>query len=222
VSPIWRHSIDCCFVSRSLWHNQVSSVVTNRDRKSFGSRRRNSKRCSDDWHRWRFYPHSCIGDPLRGELPHVKSSWMMDPTRSREMPSCSAMDLAEIRRSSKISSWIWAIKSVMVTVWGGPGRGASRANIHRLLTGPISFWRSHSMEHVPLMFLSDCLEFPSAPCLAGKKYLMTARFSMLLKSRASRDMLPFSLCSKKRLAIRHMNRPLFPTALSISSYDNGK
>ena len=146
---------------------------------------------------------------------------MMDPTRSREMPSCSAIDLAEIRRSSKISSWIWAIKSVMVTVWGGPGRGASRANIHRLLTGPISFWRSHSMEHFPLMLLSDCLEFPSAPCLAGKKYLMTARVSMLLKSRASRDMLPFSLCSKKRLAIRHMNRPLFPTTLSIPSYDTG-
>ena len=40
---------------------------------------------------------------------------------------------------------------------------------------------------------------------------MTARVSMLLKSRASSDMLPFSLCNKKRLAIRHMNRPLFPT-----------
>jgi len=31
----------------------------------------------------------------------------MDPTRSCEMPSCSAIDLAEIRRSSKIISWIW-------------------------------------------------------------------------------------------------------------------
>ena len=37
---------------------------------------------------------------------------------------------------------------------------------------------------------------------------MTARVSML-KSRASPDMLPFTLCNKKRLAIRHMNRPLF-------------
>jgi hypothetical protein len=34
-----------------------------------------------------------------------KSSWMMDPTRSREMPSCSAIDLAEIRLSSKIPSY---------------------------------------------------------------------------------------------------------------------
>ena len=45
---------------------------------------------------------------------------------------------------------------------------------------------------------------------------------MLFKSRASSDMLPFSLCNKKILAIRHMNRPLFPTTLSIPSYDIGK
>ena len=37
------------------------------------------------------------------------------------------------------------------------------------------------------MFLSEWREFPSAPCPTGgkKKNLMTARFSMLLKSRAS-------------------------------------
>jgi len=55
-----------------------------------------------------------------------KSSWMMDPTCSREMPSCSAIDLAEIRRSSKISSWIWSIISRVVTVLGHPGQGASQ------------------------------------------------------------------------------------------------
>jgi len=53
-----------------------------------------------------------------------KSSWMMDPTRSREMPSCSAIDLAEIRRSSKISLWMWLIISGVVSVLGRPGRGA--------------------------------------------------------------------------------------------------
>jgi hypothetical protein len=51
---------------------------------------------------------------------------------------------------------------------------------------------------------------------------MKARVSMLLKSRASPDMLPFSLCKKKRLAIQHMNRPVFPTTPSIPSYDIGK
>jgi len=55
-----------------------------------------------------------------------KSSWMMDPTRSREMPSCSAIDLAEIWQSYKISSWIWSIISGVVTVLGRPGRGASQ------------------------------------------------------------------------------------------------
>ena len=65
------------------------------------------------------------------------------------------------------------------------------------------------------MFLSERREFPSTPCLAGKQYLMRARVSMLLKLRASPDMLPLSLCNKKRLAIRHMNRPLFLTTLSI-------
>ena len=39
---------------------------------------------------------------------------MMDPTHSREMPSCSAIDLSEILRSSKISSWIWSIISGVV------------------------------------------------------------------------------------------------------------
>jgi hypothetical protein len=78
------------------------------------------------------------------------------------------------------------------------------------------------MVHVPLMFLSEWREFPSAPCLAeGKKNLMTARILMLLKSCTSPDMLPFSLCNKKKLAIQHMNRPLFPT-LAILSYNIGK
>jgi hypothetical protein len=35
-------------------------------------------------------------------------------------------------------------------------------------------------------------------------------------------MLPFSLCNKKTLAIRHMNRPLFQTTLSNPFYDFGK
>jgi len=37
---------------------------------------------------------------------------------------------------------------------------------------------------------------------------MTARVSMLLKSRTSPYTLPFNLCNKQRLEIRHMNRPL--------------
>jgi hypothetical protein len=67
------------------------------------------------------------------------------------------------------------------------------------------------MMHVPLMFLSEWREFPWAPCLAGeKKNLTIALVSMLLKTRALPDLLPFSLCNKKRLAIRHMNNEQTP------------
>ena len=102
-------------------------MVTSHDRKSFGSRRKNSKSCSDDWHRWRFWSaFRHFGTHIAESFPMCKSSWMMDPTRSREMPSCSANDLAEIRRSPNISSWIWSIISGVVTVLGRTGRGASQ------------------------------------------------------------------------------------------------
>jgi hypothetical protein len=58
--------------------------------------------------------------------------------------------------------------------------------------------------------------------LARKKYFIGIRVSMLLKSRVWPDMLPFSLCNKKKLAIWRMNRPLFPATLSVPSYEIGK
>jgi len=104
------------------------------DRKSFGSRRKNSKCCSDDWHRWRFWSaFRHFGTHFAESFRMPKSSWMMDPTHSREMPSCSAIDLTEIRRSSKISSWIWSIISGVVTVLGRPGRGVTQLEKSPLL-----------------------------------------------------------------------------------------
>ena len=97
-------------------------MVTNRDRKSFGSRRKKSKSCSDDWHRWRFRSaFRCFGTHFAERFRMSKYSWMMDPTRSREM-----LSLAEIRRSSQISSWIWSIISGVVTICVRPGWGASQ------------------------------------------------------------------------------------------------
>ena len=200
-------------------------MVTNRDRKSFGSRRKKrSKSCSDDWHRWHFWSaFRHFGTHFAESLHMSKSSRMMDPTRSCEMPNCSAIDLAEIRQSSKISSLIWSIISGVVTVLGRPGRGASQVVKLPRLNCATQFWRWQTLVHIPLTFLSEWREFPSAPCLAeGVGWnLMTARVYMLLKSRASPDMLPLSLCNKIRLAVRHMNRPLSPTTLSIPSYDIG-
>jgi hypothetical protein len=55
-----------------------------------------------------------LARPRRKAISMSKYSWIMNPTRSHEMPSCSAIDLAEIRRSFKTSSWIWSIISGVV------------------------------------------------------------------------------------------------------------
>jgi len=71
-------------------------------------------------------------------------------------------------------------------------------------------------------FFQTGVNFLRRLALEREKNLMAVRVSMLLKSRPSRDVLPFSLCNKKRRAIRHVNRTIFPTTLSIQSYDIGK
>ena len=102
-------------------------MVTNHDRKSFGSCRKNSKCCSENWHCWRFWSaFRQFGTHFMEIFYMSKSSWMMDQCRSREMLCSSAIDLAEIWRPSKISLWIWSIISGVVTVLGHPGRGASQ------------------------------------------------------------------------------------------------
>jgi len=197
-------------------------MVTNRERKSFGSCRKNSKSCSDDWHRWHFWSaFRHFGTHCAERYPMSKSSWMMDPTHSHEMPSCSAIDLAEIRLSSKISSWIWSTVSGVVIVLGRPGRGASQVEKSQSLNRATQFLTvAYDGACSPNVCVRMAwISFGALPCGGD---LMIARVSMLLKSRASPDMLPFSLCNKKRLATRHMNRPLFPTTLSISSFDFGK
>jgi len=197
-------------------------MVTNRNRKLFQSCWKNSKICSDDWHHccfWSAFRH--FGTHFAESFHMSKSSWMMDQTHSREMLRCSAIDLAKIWRSSKISPWIWSIISRVVTVLGCPGWGASQVGklphlnwatqfLMVAYDGACSFYVSIRMAWI---------SFGALPC--RKKNLMTARISMLLKSCASPGMLLFSLCNKKRLAVQCMNRPLFPTTLSIPSYNIG-
>ena len=114
-------------------------MVTNRDRKSFGSRRKNSKSCSNDWHSWRFWSaFRHFGTHFAESFLMFKSSWMLDPTRSREMSSCLAIDLAENRRSSKISSWMWSMISGVVNLCR-PGRGASMMEKSPSLNWTIQF-----------------------------------------------------------------------------------
>ena len=156
-------------------------MVTNRDRKSFALRRKNSKSCSDDWHRWHFlsiFRH--FGTNFVESFHMSKSSWMMEPTHSCGMPSFSAIDLAKIRRSSKVSSWIWSIISVVVTVLGRHGRGASQVEKSPCLTGPPSFWRWHTMVHVPLMFVRmTWISFGALPCRNKKKLDDSSRLDVV-------------------------------------------
>jgi len=98
-------------------------MVTNRDMKSFGSRQKKFQkllRRLAPLTFWSAFRH--FGTHFAENFCMSKSSSVMDPTRSHEMPSCSAIDLANIRRSSKSISWIWSIIFRVVTVLGCPGR----------------------------------------------------------------------------------------------------
>jgi hypothetical protein len=96
-----------------------------------------------------------------------KSSWMMDPTCSREMPSCSAIELAEIQRSSKIS-----LVNLVNNLRGGRAKDVSAPRVIHInfiffFSAAIRFWvmtspygtsRSHSLDNphsVGLLWTSD-------------------------------------------------------------------
>ena len=198
-------------------------MVTNRDRKSFGSRRKISKSCSDEWHRWSFWSaFRHFGTHFAESFRVSKSSWMMVPTSSREILSCSAIDLTKIRRFSKITSWILSIICGVVAVLGRPGRGASRVKKSPCLDWATQFLMVAYDGAFPLGVLSEWRQFPLRPCLAGKKNSI-ARVSMLLKSRASPDMLPLASVTRKDLQFgTWTDPPPFPKTLSIPSYDIGK
>jgi len=115
-------------------------MVTNHDRKSFGSHRKNSKSCSEGWHHWHFWSaFRHFRTHFAESFSMSKSSWMLDPTRSHEMSSCSPIALARIRQSCKVSSWIWSIISGVVTVLGRPGRGTSQVEKSPCLNWPTQF-----------------------------------------------------------------------------------
>ena len=145
-------------------------MITKRDGKWFGSRRKNSKSCSDDWHRWRLlstFRH--FRTHFAKSFRMSKSSWMMNPTRSREIPSCSAINLAETRPSSKISSWIWSIISGVVTVLGCPGRGASQVEQSPRLNWVTKFLTVACSPSVS--FRMTRISFDALPCKKKKNKL---------------------------------------------------
>jgi hypothetical protein len=59
------------------------------------------------------------------------------------------------------------------------------------------------MVHVPLTFLSQWREFPSAPSLAGEGGLDgSSRLDVVEIARVALHAFPFNLCNKNGLAIR--------------------
>jgi len=196
-------------------------MVTNHNRKSFGLCQKNSKSCSDDWQPWRFWSaFRHFGTHSAESFRMAKSSWMMNPTCSHEMPSCSAIDLVKIRLSSNISLWIWSIISGVVTVLG-QRRGATQVEKSPRLNWATQFLMvAYDGACSPNVSVRKCTNFLLCLTLQGrgkkkkKKNMMTARVSLLLKSCVSPNMFPFSLCNKNRLAIRHMNRPLLSDTIN--------
>jgi len=197
-------------------------MVTNCDRKSFGLCREKFQkliRWLSSLIFWSTFRH--FGTHFTESFHMSKSSWMMYPTHSCEMPSCSAIDLAKLRQSSKISSWIWSVISGVVTVLGHPGWGTSQVEKSCF---------NWATQYLTVAYNGVCspnvsvrmawISFSAFPC--RKKNLMTAHVSMLLKSHALPDMLPFSLCNKKRREIQHMSRPPFSKNLILRHREVGQ
>ena len=83
-----------------------------------------------------------------------------------------------------------------------------------------TFWRWHTMVHVPLMLLPEWREFPSAPCLAGKQKTWWQLASRCCWNGARRLTCFLSASVTIRdLQFRTWTDPYFPTTLSILSYD---
>ena len=157
-------------------------------------------------------------DPLRGELLHVQIFMNDGSTRL----TWDAQLLSCWFNRGKISLWIWSIISSVVTVLGRPGRGESQVEKSPRLIWATQFLTAYSGSCSANVYIRMAwISFVALPC-RKKKNLMTACITMLLKSHALPDMLSFSLCNKKILAIWHTNIPLFPTTLSIPSHYIGK
>jgi hypothetical protein len=144
-------------------------------------------------------------DTLHGDLPHVQ-------TFMNDGPNSVTWD-AKLHSnwfSRKTSPWIWAIISGVFTHSDRPGRGTSQVE-----KSPRLNWVT--------WFLTVVYDGARTPNVSVRMAWISLG---ALSCRNKRDysshldvieILPFSLCLKKRLAIRHINRPLVLTTLSIPS-----
>jgi len=144
-------------------------MVTNRDGKSFGSCRKKFQKLFR-----RLAPlkllirFQAFGDPLRGELPHVQI-FMNDGPR----PLTWDAQVLRYWFSRNPAVFLDYLVNLNNNLRGGHSFGSSRTRHIQVEKSPRLNWATqfltlHTMVHVPLLFLSEWREFPSAPCLAGK------------------------------------------------------
>jgi hypothetical protein len=170
-------------------------MVTNRDRKSFGSRqtKKNPKAAQTTGNADVLIRIQAFRDPLRGELPHVQIfvncgpnpfTWdaqLITYTFIRNLASGLLRLAREFRQQSSGWSMFWVVQDEALHRWKN----------HHVQTEPPSFRRWRTMAHVPLMFLSKWLEFRSAACLEGKKtwWKIACRFCWKRTRRGTADIL---------------------------------
>jgi len=130
----------------------------------------------------------------------------MDPTSSREMLSSSAIDLAEIRRSSKIISWIWSIISGVVIVLCRPGRSALQVEKSQSLNWTTKFLTVtyHCACSPNVSVRMAWISFGALPCRKKKIWCQLAspcclnrarRLTCFLSASVTRKDLQFGTCT---------------------------
>jgi len=101
---------------------------------------------------------------------------MMYPSLSREMPSCSAIDLGKIRRSSNFNSWIFSTISVVFSVLGLPGRDVTEMTKSRRFYWTTLFWRWHKMVCSPnISFRIAWFSFRALHCWKSTCWKLASR-----------------------------------------------
>jgi len=93
-----------------------------------------------------------------------------------------------IIRRMRIACWLTGYKHTLRirnTVWFSTATGYANAPWYCVIRTGVLVSPWPDLEGNKLMFLSEWRKFPSAPCLAGGGGNLTARVSMMLKSRTS-------------------------------------
>ena len=171
--------------------------------------KKKSKCCSDDWHRWRFwfaFRHSGPTSRRTSACPNLRE-WWTQPAHVRR-PVSQLLIWPKSGDLPRWVCWFWSVISGVITVLDRLGRGASQVEKSPRLNWTTLFLTVayNGVGYPNVSVRMAWISFDAL--LAWGKNLMTARVSMMLKSRASPDMLRFGLGNKKNLQFGTWMEPL--------------